>query len=84
MDDLELAWQTYEFHGEEIHKFEELYLSNLKKFKIFFIAFKVNADDGGFPIWTHQKVFINWAFKELFLRQLSIHSWCFQGPNISG
>jgi len=35
MDDLELAWQTYEFHGEEIHKFEELYLSNLKKFKIF-------------------------------------------------
>ena len=35
MDDLELAWQTYEFHGEEIHKFEELHLSNLKKFKIF-------------------------------------------------
>jgi hypothetical protein len=35
MDDLELAWQTYEFHGEEIHKFEELHLSNLKKLKIF-------------------------------------------------
>lgn len=35
MDDLELAWQTYEFHSEEIHKFEELHLSNLKKLKIF-------------------------------------------------
>lgn len=34
MDDLELAWQTYEFHGEEIQKFEELHLSNLKKLKI--------------------------------------------------
>lgn len=34
MDDLELAWQTYEFHGTKIHELESLYLSNLKKLKI--------------------------------------------------
>jgi hypothetical protein len=34
MDDLELAWQTYEFHLEKIHELESKYLSNLKKLKI--------------------------------------------------
>ncbi len=35
MDDLELAWQTYEFHAKELAKYEELHLSNMKKLKIF-------------------------------------------------
>lgn len=35
MDDLELAWQTYEFHGSKIYDLEQLHLSNLKKLKIF-------------------------------------------------
>lgn len=34
MEDLELSWQTYEFHGEKIHELESTYLSNLKKLKI--------------------------------------------------
>ena len=35
MDDLELAWETYEFHGSKIYDLEQLHLSNLKKLKIF-------------------------------------------------
>jgi len=35
MDDLELAWQTYEFHSSKIYDLEQLHLSNLKKIKIF-------------------------------------------------
>lgn len=35
MDDLELAWQTYEFHSVKIYDLEQLHLSNLKKLKIF-------------------------------------------------
>lgn len=35
MDDLELTWQTYEFHSSKIYELEELHLSNLKKLKIF-------------------------------------------------
>ena len=35
MDQLELAWQTYEFHAKELAKYEELQISNMKKFKIF-------------------------------------------------
>jgi len=35
MDQLELAWETYEFHSIELTKYEELHLSNMKKLKIF-------------------------------------------------
>lgn len=35
MDQLELAWETCEFHSIELTKYEELHLSNMKKLKIF-------------------------------------------------
>jgi hypothetical protein len=35
MDNLELAWQTFEFHSSTIADLEEQHLSNLKKLKIF-------------------------------------------------
>ena len=35
MDQLELTWETYEFHAKELAKYEELHLSNMKKLKIF-------------------------------------------------
>jgi len=34
MDNLELAWQTFEFHSLAIAELEEQHLSNLKKLKI--------------------------------------------------
>ncbi len=35
MNQLDLAWETFDFHTEEIARLEALYISNIKKSKIF-------------------------------------------------